>query len=147
MEKTSNYANSVTSESEREQVKALVREAIRYIYDNGKEAVFEEFSNRDGKFYQKPIYIFAIDYRGKMLAHIDPTVLGKNLLQDTSDKHLTNAVRVLINTANEGGGWVSYYWNNPETHVLSPKISYVVPINREYFIGAGYFTEVNVPAS
>ena len=72
-----------------------------------------------------------------------------NNYYDFQDQQGNYYIREFIIKAKEGGGHVTYYWNNPESpeDEPEPKLSYVAPMTAgglEFFIGTGeYLTDIN----
>ena len=138
MSEVSNFVRSKITEERRHHAEDFVNKALQYIKDNGKEKAMATFNDPKGEFQHKELYIFALNYRGEMYAHIDPKLCGTNLNM-SNNTHIINAAKTIIDKALEGGGWVSYYWFYPETDHFEPKISYVIPVDKDYCIGAGYY--------
>lgn len=122
-----------------EEAVALVKKAVAYIKANGKEKAFAEFSNPNGQFRNRDLYIFAEDFNGKMLAHgANLKLIGKNLidLRDADGKYF---VKNLIETASsKGNGWVDYKWLNPATNAIEQKSSYVEKVD-DFLVGCGIY--------
>ncbi|KJY81754.1 chemotaxis protein [Vibrio galatheae] len=68
-------------------------------------------------------YIFIGDRSGVQIATGVRSLLGKNImnLQDSGGAYF---VKDLYQTAQNGGGFVDYLWNNPDKGTLDPKTSY-----------------------
>ena len=54
---TTSYAQSTQAQAE-----ALVKKAVQFYKEKGKDAAFAEFSNTAGKFVAKDLYIFVLDF-------------------------------------------------------------------------------------
>ena len=50
------------------EAKALAEKAVAYVKSAGAEKAFEEFSNRDPKWVDKDLYVFAVKTDGTVLA-------------------------------------------------------------------------------
>lgn len=119
----------------REEVIALVEDALVYIQNNPFDTAMSDFTHgRD--FIRGEIYLFVYDFNGFEYANgQDERMIWKNLI-DLRDPFGTYIIRELIRQAKEGGGWTTYNWRN------ATKNSYVKPFiknNREYLVGAGYY--------
>jgi len=68
-------------------------------------------------------YIFVGDREGYQLSTGVLSLLGTNImnLQDSNGQYF---VQKLYQTAQNGGGFVDYYWRNPDKETLDPKTSY-----------------------
>ena len=128
------YANS---ESE---VKNLVNEASQYCKDVGQEKCFKVFSDKNGKFTKGSLYVFAIGYDGITRAHGgNAKLVGKNLMK-VKDPAGNMLIQELIAIAkNKGQGWFDYRWSHPISKKVQPKRSFVIAIENDIFIGAGYY--------
>jgi signal transduction histidine kinase len=97
-----------------------------------------EFRFADGKGY---VWIHNLD--GVMVMHpIKPALDGKGLLdmRDVNNVYLFAAMNELVEE--KGEGWVPYAWPKPGEKDSSPKISYVVLVERgedTYVSGAGMY--------
>jgi len=124
--------------------KQLVKTAVAYFNENGRESTFALISNPHGPFVKGDIYMFAYDFNGVVVAHgQNAALVGQNLidLQDSRGKPL---IKELIEVAKtKGKGWVEYYWRNEF------KRSYVEKVvdqktKIEYLIAAGYHPNVTL---
>lgn len=138
---TPSAANSTPSApaSPKEQVAALVLEAIKYVKEKGAETAFAEFNRPNSPFTKDNVYVFAIDFKGNILAHGHDFVLVGTNNYDIKDAKGRSVVRALIENGRYGEGtWVSYYWKNPATQVEECKSSFVTPVDNKFVIGAGF---------
>ena len=68
-----------------------------------------------------------------------PELVGTNRW-DLESGRGTKLLQLLSNKAQDGGGFVNYAYDNPDTNEEETKIGYVTPIgNTDYFIGAGTY--------
>lgn len=119
--------------------KKLVNEAALYTKKVGKKEAIKEFNNPYGKFIRGEFYIFALDMKGFVLAHpINKKLIGKNLYK-IKDLNRHYFVQDMINKAKDGEGWVNYYWKHPTKRRIMKKSSYVMRIDKNYFIGCGFY--------
>jgi signal transduction histidine kinase len=129
---------SVFAGSKQDESMALVKKAVAYIKENGKEKAFAEFSNPTGKFVKGELYIFVYDSKGTNLAHGgNQKLIGKNLI-DLSDSAGTFFVKDFIKVAKNGGGWTEYKWTNPVSKNIELKRSYIMPV-ADFVVGCGYY--------
>lgn len=129
--------------SNKKQVESFVASAADYVKAHGKEDAFKEFSNPRGAFVKGLSYIFVIDYKGVTLANGgNPDIIGANKY-DMQDPKGNYVFRDIIAKAKQGGGWVSYYWDNPVTKKLGCKSSYVMPMEDQFVIGSGFYHDPN----
>jgi len=119
-----------------EELVQFVDEAENFLRQNGRNAFFEEVMNRKGRFVRGELYIYAYDFNGKCLIHgAKPHLVGKEL------GHL-DFIQNLRDAAAQGGGWVTYDYQNPVTKMMDKKLGYVLNYNNEFWFGSGtYFNE------
>lgn len=108
---------------------ALVRKAIAYLKENGKEKAFAEFSNPKGLFVDRDLYIIAFSTNGDgvALAHGgNAKLVGRSLL-DLRDMEGKYMVKGFLKVANEkaGKGWVDYKWPNLVSKAIEAKSTYI----------------------
>lgn len=87
-------------------------------------------------------YFYVYDFNYNCIAHARQKNLeGTNLLNYT-DSRGKFVVRELSGLAQEGGGYLEFYWIKPGETGEKKKLGYVEPIpNTNYFIGSGVYLE------
>ena len=130
-----NFDEKVYGEKRRAEVVKLVEKAVAYLQKNNLGESLHAFSH-DKSFVKGAIYLFAYDYNGVCLAH------GKDNAR-TWQNRITHRdafgvpyVKMMIDKAKDGGGWVNYQREN------TAKLSYVKGVNKDgkkILIGAGYY--------
>ncbi|MEI6986972.1 MAG: cache domain-containing protein [Rhodospirillaceae bacterium] len=119
---------------------AMVDRAIAFYDKAGREAALKEFSNKQGQFIDRDLYVFAGDLNGVFLAHgANPGLIGKNLndLKDVNGRMIGQEIVQSAKTKPDGG-WVEYTWTNPATKKLAPKRTWVKG-HDNLFIAAGVY--------
>jgi signal transduction histidine kinase len=122
-----------------EEAKALVKKAIAYVKEVGKEKALAEFSNLKGKFIDRDLYIFVYDLNGTVLAHgQNPKLIGKNLynVKDADGKEYVKERIELVKA--KGSGWQEYKFMNPLTKKIERKRAYV-ELYQDMIIGCGAY--------
>ncbi len=119
---------------------AMVKKAIAYMKENGKDKAFAEFGNLGNTtFHDRDLYIFVYDLNGNNVAHgNNPKMVGKNLLEmkDHDGKYI---IRGFIDVANsKGKGWVDYKWPNPVTKAVEQKSGYIEKVDN-LIVGSGIY--------
>ena len=113
--------------------------AAALVKDKGLDAAKAEIAKKDGQFVSEATYVFLQGMDGTMLAHpIKPALMGKNLI-DLKDKAGKEFFKEMIEVAKKGEGWVEYQWPKPGEEGPSPKVSYVLKVDDNTFVGAGYY--------
>ncbi len=88
-------------------------------------------------------YFFMYDFEGLRLSYrpAPDTELETNLF-DLKDEQGNLLVQDMIEIAQKGGGYTTYYWENPATGNVEPKIGYYAPLSidgYEMFFGVGTY--------
>ncbi|MEA5037503.1 MAG: cache domain-containing protein [Methanocorpusculum sp.] len=123
-----------------EELKAFVVNAFVYAHTEGKEKALAAFNDPNGEFIDGELYIFAGDMNSTILSHpYQPDLVGMNAWFAEDSTGVKFAQR-MISRAQQGGGYVFYLNPNPNAQYASElKLSYVLPINNEWYIGAGLY--------
>jgi methyl-accepting chemotaxis protein len=87
-------------------------------------------------------YYFAYDLKGVNIAlPTQPQLQGKNIM-DSKDAKGNYFIRDLAQTAEKGGGFVTYWFPKPGETVDSPKLAYVQMIpGTKFWIGTGVYID------
>ena len=110
-----------------------------------KDAALAELSKENGQFVWKDTYVFAMDLKGKMLAHpMMPGLMKMKSLLGTPDKNKAKPkmlfTEFVVMAATEGEGWVEYMWPKPGSAEPSLKETYVYRVpGTAMFVGAGIY--------
>jgi len=118
---------------------AMVKKAVSYIKEHGKEKALAEVNNPAGMFKKGELYIFVTDVQGKMLAHgVNAKLIGKDLI-DLKDSDGKFFVKEYIDVAKaKGSGWSDYKWVNPTTKAIELKSTYVEKVD-DLVVGCGIY--------
>ncbi len=122
------------------EAEAMVDKALQYFKKNGKDKAFAAFTDREGEFVDRDLYIFVVNHDGLTLAHGgNSKLVGNNMigLQDADGKFF---IQKMIESAKKGGGWVDYKWTNPETKRIQDKSTLIKPLpGIDAFLGCGIY--------
>ena len=131
--------NVTYSQSTSAQAESLVKKAVQFYKEKGKEAAFAEFSNPAGKFTAKDLYIFVVDLAGNTLAHGgNAKLVGKNMME-VKDPDGKFFIKECIEIAKaKGKGWSDYKWSNPATKKIEAKTTYVEKAD-DFVFGCGVY--------
>lgn len=89
----------------------------------------------------KSNYFFILNTKGEVILHTyNPELEGTNLLLSKKQNQI-DTIQTFINNANtKKDSFISYSWENPITHILEKKCSYVEKIpNTDWLIGSGFY--------
>jgi cytochrome c len=123
------------------EAEAMVKKAIAFVKENGREKALAEFSNPKGKFVDRDLYIFVYDMNGKVLAHgANQKMIGKDMLE-MKDPDGTPYVKERIEIVKtKGKGWQDYKFTNPTTKKIEPKTAYIEKYE-DMIIGCGVYKQ------
>lgn len=109
------------SEAEAE---AMVKKAIQYYDKNGKEKALAEYMRKPGPFVDRDLYVTVYDMQGNDLAHINPRMVGKNMM-DLRDAKGKYHIRERMEAARtHTSGWQDFEFYNPVSKRIEPKRMY-----------------------
>jgi len=121
------------------EAEALVKKAVAFIKEHGKDKAFAEFSNPKGKFIDKDLYIFVYDMNGKCLAHgANQKMIGKDLaeMKDPDGKFYVKERIEIAKT--KGKGWQDYKFTNPVSKKIEHKTAYIEKTDN-FIVGSGIY--------
>ncbi len=102
-----------------------VGRAVDFYKAVGRKIALAEYTNPEGQFVDRDMYIYALDTNGVMLAHgANENFVGKEWreVKDYAGKHFIQ--EILDTSALKGRGWVEYKWYDPELKELLHKAVY-----------------------
>jgi len=118
----------------------FVQRAAGYAKEHGKEAALREFNNLNGTFIDGDLYVFAYGMNGTVLALPYQQGLIGTDRRGIADANGVAFIDRFIEVAHDGGGSVYYIYPNPEDNFREEfKLSSVVPVDNEWFVGAGIY--------
>jgi len=122
--------------SKSETMMLLVKSSAGYLQSKPIEEAFRYFVNKDSNFIRGDLFVFAFDQEGFCYAYGDNfKLIWRNLLE-WKDDNGKPFVKLLINTARQGPGRVTYTLNK-RSH-----ISYVQQVEKDgkvYVVGSGFY--------
>jgi len=100
----------------------------------------KSFANKNGPFIKGSLYIFAIDYKGKTLAHGgNPKLKGRNFYNIKSGDGKMIMQEFIKIAKDKKEGWLDYLWNHPKTKKMTQKSTYIKAIGNDILIGSGFY--------
>jgi cytochrome c len=137
------YAFSLAYASQEAEVTEMVDKAADTFKEKGVDYAVRLINASSGPFRKGEIYVFALSFKGVMLAHsANRELVGKNQidLQDAKG-HLIFPPMLEI-AKNQGSGWTEYWWARHGEKEPARKRTYIrrVP-GKDIFVGAGYYVK------
>lgn len=119
---------------------SFVRDAASFAREAGKDEALREFNDQKGRFSKGEWYIFAYDMNGTVLAlPYQQGLVGENRI-DVRDSNGVEYIRAMVTLASRGGGHTYYVYPNPSAGFSGQlKLSSVVPVDDEWFVGSGVY--------
>lgn len=113
------------------EAKALVHKAAEQLRTLGYEKAFRNFMDPDGEFFPRDLYVFVVDFDGRMWVNgAFPQAIGSNALnaQDNKGRHY---IEEMLHIAREHGeGQIEYTWINPCTGEYTDKLTFFLRVDR-----------------
>lgn len=120
------------------EAKAMVQKAIDAMKKSGVEATIAEINKRDGQYQDRDLYVVVYDMNGKNLAHLNPKMVGKEMmdLTDVDGKFFIRERIELVKA--KGKAWQDYKFVNPTSKQIEPKSMYVEKFEN-VIVGCGIY--------
>jgi cytochrome c len=118
---------------------AMVKKAVADIKDNGAEKAYRDFSDKQGPFVDRDLYVVVYGLDGKVLAHgANAKLVGKDLM-DAQDVDGVYYVRDRVEKAkNNQNFWQEYKFADPVTKKIEPKKMYCERLGETAVCGGIY---------
>jgi signal transduction histidine kinase len=117
-------ASAVADRATEAEAEAMVKKAIVEYDKVGKDKALAEFQQQSGRFVDRDLYITVYTMDGIALSHINPKMVGKNMmeLRDADGKY---HIRERLEAAKTGtSGWQDFKFYNPVSKKIEPKRMY-----------------------
>ena len=129
--------------SDSETVMDMVNQAVDMFQAKGRDAAISYVNSTMGPLRRGALYVFAVDFKGQMLAHpVSEDLRGRDSLelQDAKGKFI---IQEFIKIAKEQGqGWAEYWWLRATEKSPTLKKTYIKKVpNADILIGAGYYVK------
>jgi hypothetical protein len=131
-----------THADELNEVKSFVKRAATFAQETDRETALATFNDLNGPFIDGELYIFAYDINGTVIAlpH-QPGLIGEDRSAIT-DANGVAFIKGLTTVAKSGGGTIYYVYPNPARgYAEELKLSYVLPVDDSWFVGAGVYSQ------
>ena len=124
-----------------EEAQALVKKAIAHYDKMGREKALADFSRSPGPFVDRDLYVVVYDMDGRSLAHINPKMVGKNMM-DLRDADGKYHIKERMEAAQKGtSGWQDFKFYNPVSKKIEPKRMYWEKYDNLVFAAGAYKPE------
>ena len=87
------------------EAEAMVKKAIAHYKKVGKDKALVDFVRKDGGFIDRDLYVTVYDYSGVTLAHINPRIVGKNMLERRDENGKFHIKERIELARKQGSGW------------------------------------------
>lgn len=122
------------------EAQAFFDQAVKYLQANGPDKAWATFSDRQGPFVKKDLYVYVIDRDGTYVANgAAPEALVGLKVLDSVDAAGNPLFRHMIAvTDKQADARIRYVWLNRKTNRVEPKVAW---LHREgnYILGVGYY--------
>jgi signal transduction histidine kinase len=115
----------------------LVKKAVAFLKENGRNKALEEFSNPSGKFVVQDHYIFAYEINGKCVAHAaDRNMVGRTLIGIANRSSKPGMQDQAQDAKKNEIGWQYCVFTNPVNNKTERRIAYLEKVD-DIIIGCG----------
>ncbi len=121
------------------EAQAMVKKAVAFWKENGKDKAFAEFNNSKGKFVNKDLYVYVLNSKGIAVAHgMNRSLIGKEMsgIKDTDGKVFVKAI--VDHAFSKGSGWEDYKWTNPISKKIEGKTAYFEKYDNHVVVCGAY---------
>jgi cytochrome c len=123
----------------KEEAVAMVKKAVAFYKANGREKALVAFSDQQGQFKDRELFLVVVDPKGVAVAH---TALKKMIGANIMELKDVNGVMIIKSffkaVEKTGSGWSDeYVFINPATQQMEPKRTYVEKVD-DLLIACGY---------
>ena len=123
------------------EAEALVKKAIVYYKKNGRAKAMAEFAKTPGPFVDRDLYVTVYTLDGDALAHINPKMVGKNMM-DLRDADGKYHIKERLEAArSQSSGWQDFKFYNPVSKHIEPKRMYWEKYDDIVFAAGAYKSE------
>jgi signal transduction histidine kinase len=110
----------------KDEAKALLDKAVAHVNAVGTDKAFADFTNKEGGFVDRDLYVYCFDMEGKAVAHGgNPGLIGKNLM-GMKDPDGIEPVKESIHIVQaSGAGTLDFKWPNPISKKIEAKSAFL----------------------
>jgi methyl-accepting chemotaxis protein len=126
-----------------EEAMALVQRAIEHRAQTGREAFANRITDPAQNFYDRDMYVFALDRSGAYRAFGGKPEKVGSRVQDIPGVDGAALLEAIVSQAELEPGWVEYDITNPQTGTVQTKMSYVTQVD-DLYVGCGVYKSLTV---
>jgi methyl-accepting chemotaxis protein len=122
-----------------DEARALVLRALDVVGAQGLQAARAALQSREQGFVDRDLYVFVVDSKGTYVVHGAKPAMEGRRVHDLPGIDGDRFVRDGLAACEAGGGWVDYEILNPESGIVQPKVSFVMPLEGVGMVGCGFY--------
>ncbi|MBE0588250.1 MAG: cache domain-containing protein [Hydrogenophaga sp.] len=126
-----------------EEAMTLVDQALDFRGTTGRDAFLRGLSAPDGPFFDRDMYIFALDRQGVYLAFGGKPEKVGSRVQDIAGIDGQALLESIVAQAEQEAGWVEYDIVNPQSGAIQTKMSYVTRVD-DLYLGCGVYKSLSL---
>jgi cytochrome c len=132
------HARATSDNGTLQEAEAMVKKAVAFYQKNGKDKTIAELVKSPGPFVDRDLYVTLYDLDGNCLAHINPKMVGKNLLEmrDSGGVYIVRDRREAAMKSSTG--WQDITFFNPVSKKVEPKRVYWEKSDNLIFAAGAY---------
>ncbi len=121
-----------------EEAAELVAHAVAHRRRSSRDAFLRDVTNPSNSFFDRDMYVFALDDKGTYLAFGGNSAKVGTRVQDIPGIDGQGLVQSIVDQANFEPGWVEYDITNPTTGRVQTKMSFVEKVD-DLYVGCGVY--------
>lgn len=121
-----------------EEAVELVARASAHRQRSSRDAFLRDITNPSNTFYDRDMYVFALDERGTYLAFGDNPAKVGTRVHDIAGIDGEGLLQSIVVQADYEPGWVEYDITNPTTGKVQTKMSFVEKVD-DFYVGCGVY--------
>ena len=121
-----------------EEAMQLVERALSLRTQSGREAFPQQITDPAESFYDRDMYVFALDRSGAYRAFGGKPEKVGSRVQEIPGVDGVALLEAIVSQAELEPGWVEYDITNPQTGAVQTKMSYVVKVD-DLYVGCGVY--------
>lgn len=107
------------------EARALMHKAAAELEKLGPEKAFASFMDSDGDYFPRDLYVFVVDFDGRMWVNgAFPQAIGSNAIDAEDNKGRRYIEEMLRIARAHGEGQIEYMWINPCTGEYTDKLTF-----------------------